>query len=292
MKTFFLGVLLALVELIPGISAASIALIFNIYERIIKIFTQITWRNAFLAAHLLSLHKKKSRRIIALLIHKFDLRFLSLLLLGQLVAFLFFPTLLNFLLDNYKVYLLALFSVFIIFAFKKTYESYETKISFSFSWVFVGCVSFFLLTDMISAFNKVEIHSYQYFFLGLLIVCFMMLPGISGSLVLLLLGQYDIIIRLLSNLSKGHFVELNILLFFGCGLVCGAILFARIINYFLVYFSQQVLNILLPWVCFSFLNLLITQIDKKELVIFFLVFLSVFYVVFKYFKINIKNYNE
>ena len=274
MRTFSLGMLLALVELIPGISAASIALIFGIYERIVKVVAQITFKNIFLLVHLLSLHRKKSQKIVVLLVHKFDLKFVFLLLLGQLVTFLLFPSLLSYLLKNYAVYILALFFVFILFSFKNFYQSYKEKINFSISWFVLGCMVFFLLKSIIGEFHTIEIHSYQYFFLGLLIVCFMMLPGISGSFVLLLLGQYDIMISLLSHLLQGN--NLGILCYFICGIICGAILFARMINYFFGKFFSASIKFFTSLGLYFFFRIIFMKIHGKEIITFFFCFLFFF----------------
>ena len=80
----------------------------------------------------------------------------------------------------------------------------------------------------------------------------MLLPGISGSYILLILGKYDLIINSLSNFDYG------IILVFASGAVIGILLFSRIISMLLSQYYRRTilflsglmlgaLNKLWPW---------------------------------------------
>ncbi len=65
----------------------------------------------------------------------------------------------------------------------------------------------------------------------------MLLPGISGSLVLLLLGSYSIIIYSLSELTSFNFSVLPVLIAAGLGIVAGLLVASRIIQYMLRHYT-------------------------------------------------------
>jgi len=65
------------------------------------------------------------------------------------------------------------------------------------------------------------------FFAGSIAICAMLLPGISGSFILLILGKYAFILNALSHL------QLSVIIPFALGCLCGLLLFARLLNWLL-----------------------------------------------------------
>ncbi len=83
-------------------------------------------------------------------------------------------------------------------------------------------------------FGKYTIEEYVYAGIcGAVSISAMVLPGISGSLVLILMGAYFDIISAISGLKSGHLDTLAFLCCFGAGIVVGGLLFARLINFVL-----------------------------------------------------------
>lgn len=82
-----------------------------------------------------------------------------------------------------------------------------------------------------SFFGKYTIEEYVYAGIcGAVSISAMVLPGISGSLVLILMGAYFDVISAISALKSGHLETLAFLGCFGVGIVAGGLLFARLIN--------------------------------------------------------------
>lgn len=71
------------------------------------------------------------------------------------------------------------------------------------------------------------------FISGALAISAMLLPGISGSFILLILRKYDVIFN-----AIGHF-QLSILLPFGLGVITGLVLFSRFLNWLLTLYHRQ-----------------------------------------------------
>jgi len=85
-----------------------------------------------------------------------------------------------------------------------------------------------------SFFGKYTIEEYVYAGIcGAVSISAMVLPGISGSLVLILMGAYFDVISAISALKSGHLDTLAFLCCFGLGIVVGGLLFARLINFVL-----------------------------------------------------------
>ena len=63
----------------------------------------------------------------------------------------------------------------------------------------------------------------------------MLLPGISGSFMLLVFGAYGTIMLAIANLAKFNFTGLPILIVVGLGILCGFLFSSRIIKYFLTH---------------------------------------------------------
>jgi putative membrane protein len=90
------------------------------------------------------------------------------------------------------------------------------------------------------------------FFAGTIALCAMILPGISGSFILVLLGLYPVFIGAIAN------VQLDILLVFGSGGILGLMAFSRLLSWLLDNYQTMVialmcgflvgsLNIIWPW---------------------------------------------
>lgn len=80
------------------------------------------------------------------------------------------------------------------------------------------------------------------FISGALAICAMILPGISGSFILLILGKYEYIMGVISGLTAGELGHnLPIVGVFAAGAVCGIILFSKILHWLLGHFHKQTL---------------------------------------------------
>lgn len=110
--------------------------------------------------------------------------------------------------------------------------------------VFIGFASEFAMPCRVSFFNGWIV------ICGMFAVCALLLPGISGSYILTLLGIYPIVIEALVELINdfGHFSfntqAFSVLSSLGIGLGIGALLFARLLSWLLRYYPDQSLALL------------------------------------------------
>jgi len=195
-------------DLIPGISGGTIAFITGIYERLI---------NAVKGFSINTFIKRDFKKL--------DLGFLFFLLLGIISAILIGSRGIKYLLENYLAYTLMFFiglilaSSFIIFEGIKNHKF--KNIVFGLIGLVVG-LSFGFLNPVVAEPSLIYI-----FFGGFVAISAMFLPGISGSFILLIMGLYEFIIGLLSDVI-GNFGYLFV---FGIGMLFGAFFISRVISF-------------------------------------------------------------
>ena len=86
------------------------------------------------------------------------------------------------------------------------------------------------------------------FICGALAICTMILPGVSGSFVLLILGKYDYIMNAVSTLN------VPVLLAMGAGCIVGILAFAKLLHFLLARWEKQTMIVLLGFVLGSLIK--------------------------------------
>lgn len=93
--------------------------------------------------------------------------------------------------------------------------------------------------------------NYWQIFCGIVAICAMLLPGISGSYLLTILGMYPIAISAIADFSTalqlGHFDKssFSILVNLGCGILIGLVLFSRLVSWLLKRYRNGTISLLL-----------------------------------------------
>ncbi len=227
---FFLvlkGMGMGAANVVPGVSGGTIALITGIFERLINAIKSF---NPTAVKLLLSGKIKEFVKYV-------DLWFLVAIFSGIGVAIISLAKLFDFLFQNYPIYIwsyffgLVLASVYFV---GKTVKRWNTSVIVSFLLGTAVAVSISLLTP------ASENSSFVYLFIcGIVAVCSMILPGLSGSFVLILLGNYQLImINAVNNLDFG------ILLPVALGAVVGLIFFAHSLSWLLKNYHNQTITLL------------------------------------------------
>lgn len=83
------------------------------------------------------------------------------------------------------------------------------------------------------------------FFIGLVAICAMFLPGISGSTILLIFGAYIPVITAAKELMHLHLQYLPSVIFFGLGVLTGAVSVVKLIQYCLEHYRPQAVYFIL-----------------------------------------------
>ena len=218
------GLAMGSADVIPGVSGGTIALITGIYQDLIGALRSI---DAKVVKMLLALDIKG----VAATVH---VRFLLALFSGIVVAILSLARLMNYLLHHHPVPTWSLFFGLIAastFMIGKHVADWFGKAGISFV---AGVIAATLIVNLIPM--QTPENLWFIFLCGIVAICAMILPGISGAFILLILGKYEYITGALKNPFLPHNLVVILVFCIGCGM--GLLGFSRVLNYLLERFHN------------------------------------------------------
>ena len=221
---FLKGMAMGAADVVPGVSGGTIAFITGIYERLINAIKSINLANLKL------LFTGKIKEFWK----NIDATFLICLVAGIATSLLSIAKVMTYLLVHQPILLWAFFFGLILastlFVAKPVKWDWKTVLSF----VVFLVLSFLLTSPENQPLNTSN--AYWYIFLcGAIAICAMILPGISGSFILVLLGEYFFILQSLTELN------IPVLLIFICGALIGIVTFANVVSYMFSHFKMVTL---------------------------------------------------
>ena len=225
---FFVG----LAELLPGISGSTVAIAFKVYEKFILFLSNLKISN-------FSFNFKKLNQIFFLdvIIPFFIAMAISVIFASKFILFLYSEYTNGFLI--FLSFLMCSISFLIAFRLKNEFK-------FNMNWIiyFLAGAIFAAMLNTISLVSNNP--SFIVFVLiGFIAFSFFLLPGISGSAILLSIGVYEIIIGSLANM------QVEILMPFAIGCLISLFLMPKIINHLL---SKYKLNIMIFFAALIFVS--------------------------------------
>ena len=221
------GIAMGAANVIPGVSGGTIALITNIYERFINSLKNLN----FTAIKLLFTGKIKE------LINYIDLYFLLQVFTGILIALFTIAFLLKYLFLHYPIYTLAFFFGLIIGSSWLIVKKLNKMKLWDWLLLLFG-ISIPVIMVFLKPINEND-NLFYILFCGIVSTSGMVLPGISGSYLLLLLGNYKLIM-----LDAVTTLNLRILIPFLIGSILGLIIVSYFISLLLKKYYNQVLSLL------------------------------------------------
>ncbi|SIS45948.1 DUF368 domain-containing protein [Neptunomonas antarctica] len=217
LKDYFIlackGILMGAADAVPGVSGGTIAFITGIYEELIGSIRRFDID----AVKLLF-----SDGPGAFWDHV-NGNFLVTLLSGIAISLLTLSHIVLFMLATYPVMLWSFFFGLIL-ASTWVISRHITHWNMTSTILFLlGAVSAYVVTSIVP--TEIEVTSLAVFLSGAVAICAMILPGISGSFILLLLGMYGPVLLAVKNL------ELSIIGLFMAGCAVGLLSFSRLLNW-------------------------------------------------------------
>ncbi len=225
-RIVLVGLLMGAAEVVPGVSGGTIAFVSGFYERLVNGIARLT------PFSLLELPKIG----FAAWWKKYDLGFLFVLFGAMLVSILILARGVSYLLAEHPVGIwsfffgLVLSSIFVV-GRRLLPLSVESGLALG-----VG-VAFGMVVVRIIPFEA-DISGFTLFAGGCIAVCAWILPGLSGSFLLLVLGLYQTVIAAIKNF------ELLTLGYVGLGCVVGLMCFSRILTVLLARFYDVTVALL------------------------------------------------
>ncbi|HDK7770724.1 TPA: DUF368 domain-containing protein [Staphylococcus aureus] len=222
-------------DLVPGVSGGTIALLLGIYNQFIASISGIF-----------------SRRFWP------SFTFLIPIIIGMLLAMGSLSNLFNYLLSQHHIPTMFFFGGLIIGIVPYLLKISNYKTSFTtkhYMMVIAGIAILIVITLM----NNGDKHAgetltlstgliIKYFIAGMCASSAMLLPGISGSFMLLVFGVYGTVMLAISEFVKLNFAGLPILLAVGFGVLAGFIISSKIIQYFLTHHKLMTFALIIGFV--------------------------------------------
>jgi len=228
------GFAMGAADIVPGVSGGTMAFILGVYTNLIDAIKSF---NVDAIRLLLGL------RFNALMDH-ISFRFLLALGLGLLSAILSLSSFLSATMDdpNGRVLLFAFFFGLVL----ASILTIGVKVRWSMAaaaMLMAGTVIAFIIVNVVPAEAD---HSAPFLFVsGMIAITAMILPGISGSFMLLILGQYDFVLTAVSNR------DLPPVIIVGLGAVVGIIAFSRVLSYLLTHYYNLTVALLVGFMAGS-----------------------------------------
>ena len=217
---FINGFCMALADSVPGVSGGTVAFILGFYDKFIKSLDDLFRGD----------RKKKKEALV----------YLIKIGIGWIVGLLLAVSFLSSLFNKYIYEISSLFIGFIIFALPIVIKDESKEIKGKYKnliFAIFGALIVFLITYLnrnngnlfnIDSFN---IGTILYVFLAaMLAISAMILPGISGSTILLIFGLYIPIVTRVKQFLSMDFSVLPILIVFGLGVIFGIVFFTKILR--------------------------------------------------------------
>ncbi len=217
------GVAMGAADIVPGVSGGTIALLTGIYPRLI---------NAITGLNIYSL-KALTKGQFGEFWRSIDGRFILPLLIGIAAAFLILAHPIKYAIAYHPIPTWSFFFGLIIASAVLIIKHMTNKNAINYVWLIPGIfVGYWIGVQTSIAFGS---GNTAVLIAGMLAICAMILPGISGSFILVLLGMYEVLISAVTN------KEYTTLLIFISGAIIGLIFFSRLIKAVLSKFYQQTL---------------------------------------------------
>ena len=223
----FKGIGMGAANVIPGVSGGTIALITGIFEKLIisiKSFDLTSVRLIFRG----DFKGFFSRVNMGFLLAVFFGIFISILTLAKILGYLF---------ENHPVYIWAYFFGLIlasVYFVGRRIEKIEVWVVITF---FTGTIIAVLLSVLSPATENTRI--YYLMLCGVVAICSMILPGLSGSFVLILMGNYELIF-----IQAVNEFDMEILIPVGIGAVLGLLAFSHILSWIFKKYKDQTISLL------------------------------------------------
>lgn len=244
---FIRGFFMALADSVPGVSGGTIAFIMGFYDKFIESLDA-----------LVSVKKGTNRKDAII--------FLIKLGIGWIIGFIMAVLILSSIFESHIYLVSSLFTGFILFSIPIIFKEEKKEIIGKYKniiFLIIGVAIVVLITyfNPVSGgeegarfvLNKLSFGLGIYVFVvGMVAISAMVLPGISGSTLLLIFGLYAPVINAIKSVLKFDLSYVPVLIIFGLGIISGICSTIKIINYSLANHRSKVIYLVLGLMIGSF----------------------------------------
>lgn len=210
------GFLIGVANIIPGVSGGTLAITLGIYEKLIGAISHF-FKNL-----------------------KENIKFIIPIGIGAVLSILLLSRVISFCLDKYTLATILFFIGLILGGIpllnkkiKGHYKNVSNIIIFLLSFGFVIVLSVLKGENVVSFANMNIINYIMLFLVGVVAAATMIIPGVSGSFVLMLLGYYKPIVDTIGALTKFNNIWQNIMILvpFGIGVLVGIVAISKLLEF-------------------------------------------------------------
>lgn len=230
------GFCMALADSVPGVSGGTIAFIMGFYDKFIG------------GVHDLAFGKMKEKKTAVI--------YLARLGVGWVIGMAMAVVLLSVLFESHIYAVSSLFFGFVLGAVPLIVEEEaegmrKTPKDFIFFLIGLAVVVGITMANGKSGVVAMDLSQFsvsaaiKLFFIGMAAISAMFLPGISGSTLLLVFGAYIPVVMAVKGVLSLDFSYLPCLMFFGCGVLAGAVTVVKVIKACLEKFRSQTVYLIL-----------------------------------------------
>jgi len=233
LKFFLAGFFIGIAELLPGISGSTVAVAFRIYNKIIKILSNIRIKN--ISGNFADISSKFRLDLLLLLVSSMAV---TVIFFSKIV--LYFYTNYNDLFEIFLALIMITISLFII----KNFISIINKV---FLFIVIGVLFGYAINQI----PDFEMSSNVLFLIliGFIAFSFFIVPGISGSAILVTFGQYKLIIQAVAELNFLTLVP------FGFGCLLSLYLMPKLISNLVDKYNEYLMSFFSGLIFIAGLNL-------------------------------------
>ncbi|MDG5816800.1 DUF368 domain-containing protein [Chitinispirillales bacterium ANBcel5] len=278
------GFLIGAANVVPGVSGGSLLLLLGLYQRVMSALSELkgnffhkTIRHS--SGLLFSSQRKKHFDSLLELFKGIDGIFLCQIAIGAALSILLLSDLIDYLLDNQFTNTYAFFFGLILVSIFYSLRFLKKRRAYHLIPMLIGAILTIYISSAVNPADSVILKSEHYKSIyetqitddsdtpeptstnfassytltdllfssisGAVSLSAMILPGVSGSLVLILMGQYGEVISAVSGLRTFEIDSFIFLTFFALGMIFGTLLFARVINWVLKRFYNGTIALLI-----------------------------------------------
>lgn len=224
--TYSKGIAMGAADIVPGVSGGSIALIAGIYQELLDSINSFTVDNLKLLPRL---EFKAFYKAV-------NGSFLLSLLLGIMTSIFSLSTVITYLMNDHPIPLWSFFTGLILvsaFLILKEIKRWNLGVVVA---VLIGTAFAWWVTNLPPTTTPNAI--WFTFVSGAIAICAMILPGISGSFILLIMGQYE---PILQAVNDRNFLKLFV---FAAGCAVGILSFSRVVSWLLKKYHAVTIGLL------------------------------------------------
>src|SRR5690625_2211211 len=271
------GMSVGVTETVPGVSGSTVAMILGIYERLVYSLSILTTNQ-----------RKKA------------FPFLTVFGIGMVIGFALSIFLIGYLLNTYRTPTLTFFIGIIVgflpYLWKETTNHSEQKLKIKHYIIILLFLCLVIFGQLLGGSSNIDLHNlsltdYLFFVVaGVIASTALVLPGISGALILTIFGIYEIAMDSLISLN------FPIVLAIGSGIVIGILFSSKLIRYLLEKFKIETYAAMIGLVSgsiYAILRNLDSAFDNQTILLSFITFFAgvFFLIILKQIQFNKYEYN-